>query len=88
MDTEERIFKLLDEMSKDLGSINVKLATMNKDIDQNTKDLSAHIEGVMQNRARIARLEAPKEMWATIRIWTAWISGIALVGVSMYGILK
>ena len=87
MDTNERIFKKLDELNEKLGTIDVRLALQGKDIEQNTKDLSQHIEGVVQNRTRIERLEAPREMWDRARVWTAWLSGISLVAVSMYGIL-
>jgi len=49
--------KLVKEIHDKIHEIDKRQVEMQKDIAQNTKDLSEHIEGVIQNRARIEELE-------------------------------
>lgn len=49
--------KLVKEIHDKIHEIDKRQVEMQKDIAQNTKDLSEHIEGVIQNRIRIEDLE-------------------------------
>jgi len=57
MENETRIYDKLDDIHSDVNDIKLKQVGMAKDVEQNTKDLAEHIEGVIQNRERIAILE-------------------------------
>ena len=94
MVTNDQIFRMLNDMKKDLTDITVKLAMQNKDISQNTKDLTEHIDGVVQNRARIeihsaqlSNLQRPGEVWTSIRMWSTWIGGLALLAMTIYNLI-
>ena len=52
--------KLIKEIHDKIHEIDIRQVEMQKDIAQNTKDLSEHIEGVIQNRVRIEELEEDK----------------------------
>jgi len=66
MKKEDMIFDLIKEVKSELNEIKVNVTDVKEEqiqqrimIEQNTKDLSDHKEGFIQNRKRIEYLEKP-----------------------------
>jgi hypothetical protein len=81
----------LDKIQDDVSDLKVEQAKQGKDIGQNTKDLSEHIEGVKQNRARLelhgaqlTNLQAPAIAAGQIKKWALWFGGIAGAVLAVY----
>ncbi len=70
---DDMIKQILDAVT----DIKVEQAKQGKDIAQNTKDLSTHIEGVKQCQTRLDTLEKPAIALNTIKKWALYISAIA-----------
>jgi len=83
--SDKVILDLLREVRDEQKEHTIFLTEMRKDIERNTDDLERHIEGVVQNRKRIAKLEEPFELVAKLRKAIIWIGG--LLGTS-YGIYE
>jgi len=84
------IEKSVDKIQADIVDIKVEQTRQGEHIDQNTKDLSVHILGVQQNRARIEVLEktnaALNGMWKTaigVSIIIGIIGGILTILVNI-----
>ena len=61
------IVGLLKEVRQDQKEHSIILSDLKHDVATNTKDLSAHIEGVKQNRTRIEKLEEPRKAFSIIK---------------------
>ena len=57
MEFESKIMNKLDSIQSDLTTLKIDNAKQTLNVARNTKDLSEHIEGVVQNRKRIELLE-------------------------------
>ncbi len=84
MELNKLIIDKLDKIQDDVTDLKVTNAKQSKDISQNTKDLSEHIEGVKQTRTliasqdkRIAKLEEPRKVINYITKGLLWFGGIA-----------
>lgn len=81
----EKIDSKVDKTSETVGDIKVTVAQIEVHVDQNTKDLEEHIEGVQQNRDRIYRLEKI-EQWLR---GAAWITiGLCTLAFAVVKLLK
>ena len=85
MDLLERIDSKLDKIQEDITSIKLDNAKQSKDIERNTKDLSDHIEGVKQNRARIREIEKTKSNVAFV---FKVLIGITTIVGAILGVVK
>lgn len=82
-------FRRLDDkmelIRNDIKQLNIRLAEQTILIDQNTRDLTEHKEGVIQCRKRIDTLERTSDRLGWL--WNALSAVIALVA-SLVAILK
>jgi len=84
MDKIDRVLDKLDKIQEDVNDLKVESVRQSKDISQNTKDLSEHIEGVKQNRstlaihaAQLTNLQAPGIAASQIKQWAMWVGAVA-----------
>jgi hypothetical protein len=70
---------------KELNEIQIRLAKIELNIEKNTVDLEEHIQGVMQNRARIEALEEPNKF---IRTFIKILLGVGTLATAIYGIAR
>ncbi len=73
----ELVLELIREVRDKQDMQTVMLTEMKKDIAQNTEDLADHIEGVMQNRVRIEKLEQPRIFIKTLTTIVLKVGGLA-----------
>lgn len=101
MTTQETnyIIQKLDAIHIDITDVKIKQAVMENNIEHNTEDLSEHIEGVIQNRKRIAYIESkvedmdddinfPKKLANFIIKIAAVVTGIAAVLGVIYSLVQ
>ena len=69
---ESKVDKIIDMQTE----IKVDLTKIKKDVDVNTRDLTEHKEGVIQNRKRIAKLERPAVAMDYLKNIAIWISSV------------
>jgi len=91
MDFEVIVIKKLDELKDDVGELKVQNAIQTACIEQNTKDLADHKEGVIQNRKRIIFLEEqhkPMTVKQFCKRALYVIGGIGTIATAIYGVMK
>ena len=84
-DKKDILVTLLQEVRQDQKSHSTILVELQKDVAINTKDLTDHKEGVIQNRARIEKLEEPTLAFGIIK---KYVIGLGTIAGAVYGILK
>lgn len=82
---DDLIIVLLKEVREDQKDHSTILVELQKDVSRNTDDLEVHIEGVMQNRGRIERLEEPSKAF---KILKKYILGLGAIAGSVLAIMK
>ena len=82
---DDLIIVLLKEVREDQKDHSIILVELQNDVSRNTNDLETHIEGVMQNRSRIEKLEEPGKAF---KILKKYLMGIAAITGSILAIMK
>ena len=82
---DDLIVELLHEVREEQKTHSTILIELQHDVSINTTDLTEHKEGVIQNRARITKLEEPAKAFA---VFKKYIIGLGAIAGSVYGILK
>lgn len=82
---DDLIVELLKEVREEQRTHSTILIELQNDVAINTKDLTEHKEGVIQNRKRIEKLEQPAIALGLIK---KTILGLGAVSASLLGILK
>ena len=77
---EDMIVDLLKEVRDDQKEHSKVLIVVQKDVEQNTKDLAKHIEGVQQNRKRIEVLEKPHIVISGVKTFVLGLAAILVAG--------
>ena len=78
-DPIEKVISKLDNIQSDITELKVENAKQSANIIINTKDLTDHKEGVVQNRTRIIEIEQIQSN--TKMIWKVMLGIGALAGV-------
>lgn len=74
---DDLIVDLLQEVRKDQKEHSEILVDLKHNVAVNTKDLTDHKEGVVQNRKRIEKLEEPSKMFAVAKKYLLGAGAIA-----------
>ena len=74
---DDLIVDLLQEVREDQKTHSTILTDLQRDVAVNTVDLTEHKEGVIQNRARIVRLEEPGNAFKLLKKYLLGASAIA-----------
>ena len=82
---DDLIVDLLQEVREDQKTHSGILSELQQDVAINTKDLTEHKEGVIQNRARIVELEKPREAFKLLK---KYVIGVGSIAAALLGILK
>jgi hypothetical protein len=84
MKFEERILDKLDIIQDDINKIKIENVKQSLNIEINTKDLTEHKEGVIQNRERICKLEEPYLTKSNISWFIGVLSTISAITYTLY----
>lgn len=84
----ERIDGKLDKIVDSQVELKIDVAEIKKDVERNTADLEEHIEGVLQNRHRIVKLEEPRKVIKGLAKFTIWLAGVAGAVAALYTYTK
>lgn len=82
---DDLIVNLLQEVREDQKSHSSILNDLQQDVAVNTKDLTEHKEGVIQNRKRIEKLEEPGKAFKLLK---KYLIGFGAVAGSILAVLK
>ena len=82
---KDLIVSLLHEVRDEQKTHSTILIELQHDVSINTADLTEHKEGVIGNRARIAKLEEPAKAFGIIK---KYVIGLGAIAGSIYGILR
>lgn len=82
---DDLIVDLLQEVREDQKAHSTILIDLKQDVATNTVDLAEHKEGVIQNRARIVKLEEPR---IAFKLLKKYLVGASAVAGSVLVILK
>lgn len=79
------VVELLKEVREEQRVQSDILIELQREVAVNTKDLTEHKEGVIQNRSRIEKLEEPA---VALRIIKKYLLGMGAIAAAIAGILK
>ena len=82
---DDLVVTLLNEVREDQKVHSTILIELQQDVATNTKDLTEHKEGVIQNRKRIEVLEEPGKVFGVVK---KYLLGAGAIAGSVYGIYR
>ena len=82
---KDLVLTLLKEVRDEQKSHSTILVKMQRDVSINTKDLTEHKEGVIQNRKRIVVLEEPRKAFSVAK---KYLIGLGAISAAVVAILK
>ena len=82
---DDLIVDLLQEVREDQKAHSSILIDLKQEVSINTIDLTEHKEGVIQNRARIVKLEEPAKAFNLLK---KYILGVGAIAGSILAVLK
>lgn len=91
MDFENIVLKKLDKIQDDVNVLSIENVKQTACIEQNTRDLADHKEGVIQNRRRIEIVEEklkPLTVKQLAKRVAAIVGGLGVVVSTIYGITR